>query len=133
MIVLDTHALVWWVSDPRRVPLKARRLVDAASRTTDAIAVSSISIWEVALLVARGRLKLTLDTDTWIANLQALPFLTFVPVDNHIAFRSVQLEGFPHRDPADRIIVATALGLNATLVTADKRLWAYRPVATVWE
>jgi PIN domain nuclease of toxin-antitoxin system len=68
-------------------------------------------------------------------SVEAPPFLTFVPVDNRIAARSVRLEGegFPHRDPADRIIVATALGLGATVVTADARLRGYKPLATVWD
>ena len=133
MILLDTHALIWWVSDPKRVPAKARRLIDAAVAATEPIAVSSISLWEVAMLVARKRLALTIDTNAWIARVEALPFLTFVPVDNRIAVRAVQLEDFPHRDPADRMIVATALGLGAALLTADARLRAYRPVKTVWD
>ena len=133
MILLDTHALVWWVSDPSRLPAKARRSVDGEIGKKEGIAVSSISIWEVAMLVAAERLTLTLDAATWIANVEALPFLRFVPVDNRIAANAVVLAGFPHRDPADRMIVATALLLNATLVTADRRLRSYRPVATVWD
>lgn len=132
MIVLDTHALVWWASDPRRIPRKARNLIEAAVTSSEPMAVSSISIWEIAMLVDRGRLQLTIDAGTWISSLEALPQLTFVPVDNRIAIRAVHLEGFPHHDPADRIIVATALGLNATLVTADRRLRAYRSVPTAW-
>lgn len=85
------------------------------------------------MLVARKRLAFTIDTDSWITSVEALPFFTFVPVDNRIAVRSVQLDEFPHRDPADRIIVATALGLGATVVTADTRLRGYRPLATVWD
>ncbi len=133
MILLDTHALIWWVSDPRRIPAKARRLIDAQVAASSPVAVSSISLWEVAMLVARKRLELAIDTTTWIASVEALPFLTFVPVDNRIAVRAVQLEAFPHGDPADRMIVATALGLGATLLTADARLRAYRPVKTVWD
>lgn len=133
MIVLDTHALVWWVSDPTHVPAKARRVINAASKTAGAVAVSSISVWEISMLVARRRLQLTIDADTWLAHMEALPFLRFVPVDNRIATRAMHLENFPHRDPADRMIVATALGLNATLVTADRRLRAYRSVSTVWD
>jgi PIN domain nuclease of toxin-antitoxin system len=84
------------------------------------------------MLVARGRLELTMDLETWIARSEALPFLEFIPVDNQVALRAVQLEQFPHRDPADRLIVATALGFGATLVTADERLRRYRRLATLW-
>ena len=133
MILLDTHALVWWVADPKRIPAKARRAVDSAVKSSESLAVSSISIWEIAMLVARKRLAFTIDAESWIASVEALPFFTFVPVDNRIAVRSVELEKFPHRDPADRIIVATALGLGALVVTADARLREYKPLATVWD
>lgn len=132
MIVLDTHALVWWVSAPARIPAKARRLLDGAVDSGDSLVVSSISIWEVALLSARGRLELTVPVEAWIAGVESLPFVRFVPVDNRIAARAVALENFPHKDPADRMILATALGLGAALVTADTRLRAYRAVKTVW-
>jgi len=133
MILLDTHALVWWIAEPKRIPAKARRALDAAVKASESIAVSSISAWEIAMLVARERLRFTIDADTWLGRVEALPFLTFVPVDNRIAVRSVHLDGFPHRDPADRLIVATALGLGATVVTADRRLRGYRPLDTLWD
>ncbi len=132
MIVLDTHVLVWWVSAPKRIPARARRLVDGAIDAGEPIGVSSICIWEVAMLVARGRLELRIPVDAWISSVEAVPFLQFIPVDNRIAFRAVTLEEFPHRDPADRIILATALGLGAVLVTADIRLHAFDAVRTVW-
>jgi len=133
LILLDTHALVWWVAEPKRIPAKARRAIDAAVKANEAIAVSSISVWEIAMLVARKRLAFTIDADAWIDSVEALPFLTFLPVDNRVAVRSVQLQGFPHRDPADRLIVATALGVGATVVTADARLRGYKPITTVWD
>ncbi|MGH7530171.1 MAG: type II toxin-antitoxin system VapC family toxin, partial [Gemmatimonadales bacterium] len=109
MIVLDTHALVWWVSDPDRIPARARRLVDATRREGGLCAVSSISAWEIAMLVAHERLVLSIDLEAWIAAVEALPYLQFVPVDNRLAVQAVRLDRFPQRDPADRIIVATAL------------------------
>jgi PIN domain nuclease of toxin-antitoxin system len=133
MIALDTHALVWCVADPKRVPAKARRLIESAIKSSEPIVASSISVWEIAMLVARGRIELTMDTNTWIASVQALPFLTFHPVDGAIALRAVNLTDFPHRDPADRMIVATSIGLNATLLTADRRLRAYKPLQTAWD
>jgi PIN domain nuclease of toxin-antitoxin system len=133
VILLDTHALIWWVAEPDRLPASARQLIDAAVEADEPIAVSSISFWEIAMLVARQRLVFSIHVDTWIAKVQALPFLTFVPVDNRIAVRAVQLADFPHRDPADRMIVATALGLGATLVTADDKLRSYQAITTAWD
>jgi PIN domain nuclease of toxin-antitoxin system len=133
MIVLDTHALIWWVSEPKRVAAKARRLIDAAVEGRRPVGVSAISIWEVAMLVARDRLAFTMSTELWISQVEALSLFTFIPVDQRIAMRSVHLADFPNRDPADRIIAATALGLGATLVTADARLRAYAPLKSVWD
>jgi len=130
LIVLDTHALIWWVSSPDKLPARARRLVDAEAEDKG-LAASSISIWELAMLTQRGRLALTVPLDVWIASVEAMPFLRFVPIDNGIAARAVLLD-LPHKDPADRMILATALGLGATLVTADTRLRSYRSVKSVW-
>ncbi|HEX6943819.1 MAG TPA: type II toxin-antitoxin system VapC family toxin [Gemmatimonadaceae bacterium] len=133
MIVLDTHALLWWVSAPDKIPRKSRRLLDKAMAEKKPIAVSSISLWEIAMLVERGRLELTMPLAAWISHLESIPWLSFVAVDNGIAVRSVQLDGFSHRDPADRIIVATALAQNATLITADDRLRTYSPLRSAWD
>lgn len=131
MIVLDTHVWVWWVSSPKKLSPRAKRVVDGAA-VEKAIHVSSISVWEIALLVARNRLKLTMDVRDWLAKSEALPFLNFVPVDNLIALKSVHLPGSLHRDPADRIIIATALTLGANLITSDDKIRDYPYVQTVW-
>lgn len=133
LIALDTHAWVWWVSGSEQLPSKAKQLIEHTVASGGHVLISSISTWEVAMLVAGGRLELTTDLPTWIARVEALPFVEFVPVDNRIALRAVHLEGFPHRDLADRLIVATALGMGATLVTGDSRLRGYRHVKTAWE
>jgi PIN domain nuclease of toxin-antitoxin system len=131
VIVLDTHVWVWWVSDPHAISAKGRRAIDGAIAGSG-IFVSSISAWEVALLVARRRLELTMDVGEWIQRSEALPFFNFIPIDNAIAVRSVHLAGPLHDDPADRIIVATALTLGAPIVTRDKRLLKYTHARTIW-
>ena len=131
LTVFDTHAWVWWVNDPRSLSLVARRAAEQAKSTTG-IHISSISAWEVALLVAKGRLQLTMEVERWVRKSEALPFLHFVPVDNAIALRSVVLQGFPHADPCDRIIVATVQSLGATLITKDETIRNYPHVQTLW-
>lgn len=131
MIVLDTHALLWWVNDPTVLSGPAQEAI-AAAVMAGGVGVSGISSWEIALLVARGRLRLTLDVRDWLCRCEALPFLTFIPVTNAIAVESVRLPDFPHADPADRIIVATALSLGAPLVTKDDKLLNYSPLRTIW-
>lgn len=103
-----------------------------AALADESVRISSISAWEVALLASRGRLQLTLDVTEWIARTDALAPVRFVPVDNAIAVRSVRLPPPFHADPADRIIVATALHLGAALVTRDRRMHENPHVEVVW-
>jgi len=131
MIVLDTHAWIWWVSSPEFLSETAKQIIDEAA-TQKNVFISSISTWEIAILVSRGRLKLTMSPADWVAASEALPFFDFVPVSNSIALKSVQLPGILHNDPADRIIIATAVSLGAVLVTKDEKIRNYPHVKTVW-
>ena len=133
MIVLDTHALVWWVSDDDQLSSKA---VKAIKKELDdevgEIIVSSISTWEIALLVEKKRLKLTMDVDEWIQTVSMIDKVKFIPIDNQIAIQSVRLPGEFHPDPADRLITALARHLSAALITSDKKIRNYQYVKTVW-
>ena len=131
LIVLDTHAWVWWLSRPEEISGRARETIEQAMEV-EAVFVSSISCWEVSLLTARGRLELAIPVEDWIARSEAIPWLQFVPLDNRIALRSNRLPGEIHDDPADRIIIATAITLGASLVTRDRRIRAYPHVETIW-
>jgi len=133
MIVLDTHALIWWVSDDQRLSLKARKAIEDEMNDDDAhIVVSSISTWEIAMLISKGRLALTMDIDEWIATVADIPGVQFTPLDNGVAIQSVRLPGEFHADPADRMITALARHLSAPLVTGDEKIRAYKHVNTVW-
>ena len=131
MIVLDTHAWIWFVNNPRQLSAPARKAVrEAMSRK--AIYISSISAWEVALLAASGRIQLTISVQDWIGRSEVLPFFTFVPVDNSIFLRSVFLPGPLHSDPADRIIIATAIMKGMPIVTKDEKIQKYSRVKSIW-
>lgn len=131
MIVLDTHALIWWVDNPAHLSSAARKAIEQVI-TKKTVYASCFSSWEIAVLVERRRLHLALDVRDWLARCEALPFLEFVPVSNAIAVESVRLPDFSHADPADRIIVSTAMSLGARLVTKDEKIRAYRHVQTIW-
>jgi len=131
MIVLDTHVWVLFVSNPELLSKRAKRSLDTAMEEKG-ILISSISTWELAVLVAKKRLRLTLDVTDWIAKSEALPFITFIPVDNSVAIKSVNLPQPLHSDPADRIIIATAISMGAPLVTKDKKMLKYPHVQTIW-
>lgn len=131
MIVLDTHVLVWLVADPKKLSEKAIKRIDREAKKSELL-VSSISVWEIYMLIKKGRLKLSMDVDTWFEKIGQLAFLQFAPVDNNIAARSVMLPEPLHNDPADRMIVATAREYGVVLVTSDRRLLNYPYVKSMW-
>ena len=119
MIILDTHVLAWADNDERKLGRKARALINRLWGRGE-VAVCAMSFWEVALLQAQGRLKLPVAADEWRGQLLAAGLLE-LPVDGNVGIRAVGLGGLPN-DPADRLIVATALHHDAALVSADDRL-----------
>jgi PIN domain nuclease of toxin-antitoxin system len=131
MIVLDTHTWVWWVNGQPALSQRGQRAIRKAASEA-AVYISSISVWEVAQLVAKGRLELTMDVESWVRKSEAMPFLHFISVDNAIAMKSVQLSGPFHGDPADRIIVATSIILGFPLITRDRRILDYADVKSFW-
>ena len=116
--MLDTQALVWLLFDDPRLGQQARLEIDRAWLEDDA-AVSAMTFWEIALLHQGRRLTLLRDIGAWRETVLQTG-LTEIPVDGAIGIRANELEDF-HRDPADRIIVATALG-GHRLVTSDRRI-----------
>ncbi|OGA57252.1 MAG: hypothetical protein A3F77_07095 [Betaproteobacteria bacterium RIFCSPLOWO2_12_FULL_67_28] len=131
MIVLDTHALLWWVSGSKRLSARARRAIRAA--TVDApAAASTISVLEIVTAVRRGRLELAAPVESWLADLRLLPELRFEPVSVEIARRAGTFDTPMPGDPADRIIAATAMVLRARLVTADEELRRVAGLRAVW-
>ena len=131
MILLDTHAWIWWISSPELISEAAgKKIEDAVDRGE--VHVSAMSCWELALLVRKGRLELTIPPEEWVARCEALPFLHFAPFDHRIALLSNRLPGELHEDPVDRAIIATALTLNVPLVTKDRKIRDYPHVTTLW-
>jgi PIN domain nuclease of toxin-antitoxin system len=128
MILLDTHIWIQYIDDASLLPRQAR---DAISGRREAVGISSISVWEVFMLERRGRLEMRIPAALWVEKCERLALFHFVPVDNTIARLAVQLPEPMHADPADRIIVATALSLGATLVTRDRKLLEYPHVKTL--
>ena len=118
MILLDTQTLVWLLFEERRLGRRTRRVIERAWATREA-AVSAITFWEVAMLHEKGRMLLMADIGSWRAGLLEVG-LVEIPVDGRIGVRAASLRDLPG-DPADRIIVATALE-GHRLVTADRRL-----------
>jgi PIN domain nuclease of toxin-antitoxin system len=131
VIVLDTHALIWWADAGSKLSKKAAQAAKAESRRREMVA-SAVSVFEVVTLERRGRLEFKIPVTEWLANLRKLPELTFHPITDEIAERAGALgEVFPG-DPADRLIAATALVLGVPLITQDTKLRAIPSLSTVW-
>jgi PIN domain nuclease of toxin-antitoxin system len=131
VIVLDTHTLIWWVNGDSRLSERAAEAI-TDNLAGDGVVASSISAWELAVLVDKGKLELNLDVLTWTETAARVEGFRFVPVDNLVAIRSRTLPGDFPPDPADRIIVALARELAIPLATADKKIRDYPHVITIW-
>ena len=124
MILIDTHVLIWAVQDDPRLGKRSRRALDAAV-AADALHVSAITPWEIALLAHKGRVTLGKEAGAWIDEALALPGVHLTPLLPSIAVDSVRLSGEAHGDPADRIIIASARHVGVPLLTADKAILRY--------
>jgi PIN domain nuclease of toxin-antitoxin system len=120
-LLLDTHALVWLMNDNPKLGPKAKDVIRRAYRQKCAW-ISAITSWEIALLVGKNRLNLGKDVLVWIREALKVPGVQLAPLDPEIAVASIRFPFEMHGDPADRILVATARHLGATLVTADSAL-----------
>jgi PIN domain nuclease of toxin-antitoxin system len=129
VIVLDTHAWIWWLTQPDRLGKKAARAIERAEQ----LGVPAICVWEVATKARLGKLKFSRPHEVWLEEALAadsrIELLHLLP---RIAVASADLS-WEHRDPADRMIVATARTHDAPLVTADTRIAASQLVRCVWE
>ena len=124
-LLLDTHVWLWYVEGERqRFSRKLEPLVEAAVQRGEVL-ISAISVWEIAMLSASRRLELSQDVRVWAGRSLTFPGVRFKGLSPSIAIESTRLPGNLHRDPADRMLIATARLTGARLVTCDERLLAY--------
>ncbi|MGH7564871.1 MAG: type II toxin-antitoxin system VapC family toxin [Gemmatimonadota bacterium] len=127
-VLLDTHIWVWSLDDPNRL---SNRVVDILQDSQNEIWLSPISVWEVLLLVEKGRMGLDREPEQWVHDALSVSRLKEATLNDRVAIRSRSVE-LPHQDPADRFLAATAEVFELTLVTDDERLmtggsWAVLP------
>lgn len=132
MILLDTHAWLWWVQDPDRIPTSLRRRIQEEEEA-GGILVSVVSVWEIALKCSIGQLELPMDVKSWIAVAQSYPGIRMLPLSSEVALESTLLPGTFHQDPADRFLVALSRVRNIPIATADRKIRAYPFVASIWD
>jgi PIN domain nuclease of toxin-antitoxin system len=129
MVVLDTHAWLWWVADRSRLSSHAAAAIEQAG----SIGVAAISCWEVAMLVLRGRIELDRDLARWVRQALAQEGVVALPLTPPVALAAALLEREEFAgDPADRMIYATAREAGARLITRDARIREFDPRGTLW-
>jgi len=128
LIVLDSHVLIWWQSNPEKLSRKAIQAIQQA----EMIGIAAITCWEIAMLVAKQRLTLDREVGLWLNQALSAASMRLLPLAPDVAVLSSQLPGQFHGDPADRMIVATALHHGSPLITKDKRIHDWRGCHAVW-
>ncbi|HVR75037.1 MAG TPA: type II toxin-antitoxin system VapC family toxin [Planctomycetota bacterium] len=128
--LLDTHVLLWWLEGGGRLPASHQAAIESA-RAERPLLVCGITLWEIATLVARRRVRLALPLRDWLERATAAPLVHRVDLTPAVASEVAALPESFHRDPADRIIVATARVHGAAVVTSDRRIIDSGVVPTV--
>ena len=129
MVVLDTHVLLWWAVDPDKLSSDAAASLAAMERHGGF--ASSISIWELGVKIQRGKLEIGISIDEFARRIRKSRIIELLAVTTATWLRSLELD-WEHRDPADRVIVATALLQDVPLITADNEIRRFRGVSCVW-
>jgi len=125
LLLLDTHIWIWLLNGDKKLKnSKTLSLITIAVKYAN-IRISAISIWEIGMLESKGRIQFPISCLDWVNKALSAPGTSLAPINPAIAIESSRLPENFHGDPADRLIVATARNLNATLITHDKNILAY--------
>lgn len=129
MVVLDTHAWLWWLDSPELLSGAASREIESA----ESIGISAVSCWELGMLAAKRRIELDPDPSSWVRRALGQAGVVPIPIDSRVATEAalLDLRVFPP-DPADRMIYSTARSTGSILVTKDRRIRDFDPRGTLW-
>jgi PIN domain nuclease of toxin-antitoxin system len=121
-VLLDTHIALWLDSGAAQLRRETHAAIDSCWHRGGKVFLSAVSAWEIALLVDDGRIELDVPVATWIERFLERPAVEALPLSHGAACRSYQFHQLEHRDPADRLLIATAIELKCPLVTYDERI-----------
>jgi PIN domain nuclease of toxin-antitoxin system len=130
VILVDTHIVVLLALDPTKISKNARTAIDAARRNGDGLAISDITLLELATLASKGRIRLNISLESFLREIEAR--FTILPISGRACVRALGLPAAYPKDPADRIIAGTALVEGLSLLTADPAIRQSRALATIW-
>ena len=130
MILVDTHVAVWLALEPAKLSRRAAAAIKQARQDDSGIGIAAFSLWEIAMLVDRGRVEINVSIESFLRGVELSCIV--LPLTGKIAAKSMDMgKGYP-KDPADRIIGATALVEGLPLVTRDEKIRASKQVPTIW-
>lgn len=121
-LLLDTHIALWLDTGDERLRLATRGLIDGCWQSGGTIYLSAVTAWEVALLLDTGRIELDVPIEEWVTRFLERPGIDPAPLGHRAASRSYRLYHLDHRDPADRLLIASAIELACPLITYDDRI-----------
>jgi PIN domain nuclease of toxin-antitoxin system len=130
VILVDTHVVVWLALDQTQLSKNARAAIDDARRNGDGLAISDITLLELATLSSKGRIRLNISLESFLREIEAR--FTILPISGRACVRALGLPAVYPKDPADRIIAGTALVEGLSLLTADRAIRRSRALPTVW-
>jgi PIN domain nuclease of toxin-antitoxin system len=130
VILVDTHVVVWLAFDQDQISRKARTAVDDARKNADGLAISDITLLELATLASKGRIRLDISLESFLQEVESR--FIVLPISGRVCARAMELPATYPKDPADRIIGATALVEGLSLLTADREIRRSRTVRTIW-
>ena len=130
MILLDTHVVLWVKSDSARLSAKAKVTIEEARRHAEGLAISGITLLELATLAKKGGIQLSISLESMLQEIEAQ--FVVLPISSRACARTLQLPASYPQDPGDRIIAATALVEGLPLVTADRAIRRSKALRTIW-
>jgi PIN domain nuclease of toxin-antitoxin system len=130
VILVDTHVAAWLALEPSRISRKARAAIDDARASATGLGLADISLWELTMLVSKGRIRLTVSLESFLTEIENR--FVIVPLRAQVCVRALSLPAAYPKDPADRIIAATALVEGVPLLTADHQVQRSKAVQTIW-
>jgi len=130
VIVVDTHVVVWLALEPAKIAKNARAAIEQNRRNGQGLAISDITLLEIATLASKGRISLSASLETFLSDVEAR--FVVLPITGRVCVRAMALPASYPKDPADRVIGATALVEGIPLVTADEHIRRSKGLRTIW-